>query len=66
MPNFENTYPDLLDCYRALKKAGSAEELMNGLSDSQATHARWLFDLCRNIVAKIEEEDLLDELDELT
>jgi hypothetical protein len=39
---------------------------MSGLSDSQATHARWLFDLCRNIVAKIEEEDLLDELDELT
>ena len=29
--------PDLLDCYRALKKAGSAKELMNGLSDSQAT-----------------------------
>lgn len=59
---FQNTYPDLLDCYRALKKAGSVEELMSELSNSEATYAKQLFDLCQTIVAKMEEEDLLNEL----
>ena len=63
---FENTYPDLLDCYRALKEAGSVEELMSELSISESTYAQQLFDLCKTIAARIKEEDLLDELDELT
>ena len=67
MPNmsycrFQNTYPDLLDCYRALKEAGSVEELMSELSDNEATYAKQLFDLCQTIAAKMEEEDLLNEL----
>ena len=59
---FQNTYPDLLDCYRALKEAGSVEELMSELSTSESTYAQQLFDLCKTIVAKMEEEDLLNEL----
>ena len=59
---FQNTYSDLLDCYQALKEADSVEELMNELSNSEATYAKRLFDLCQNIAARIEEEDLLNEL----
>ena len=59
---FQNTYPDLLDCYRALKEAGSVEELISELSNSEATNAKRLFNLCKDIAAKMEEEDLLNEL----
>ena len=59
---FQNTYPDLLDCYRALKEASSVEELMSELSDSEAINAKRLFDLCKDIVAKIEEDELLTSL----
>ena len=59
---FQNTYPDLLDCYRALKEAGSVEELMSELSDSEATYAKQLFDLCQTIAAKMEEDEFIKEL----
>ena len=59
---FQNTYPDLLDCYRALNEAGSVEELMSELSDSEATYAKQLFDLCQTIAAKMEEDEFIKEL----
>ena len=63
MPNmsycrFQNTYPDLLDCYRVLEEAGSVKELMSELSDSEATKAKQLFNLCKDIAAKIEENEI--------
>jgi hypothetical protein len=63
MPNmsycrFQNTYLDLLDCYQALQEADSVEELMSELSISESTYAQQLFDLCKTIAARTEEEEI--------
>jgi hypothetical protein len=62
MPNmsycrFENTYKDLLDCFRALR---DLDEL-NDLSDSEKSYAERLINLCEEIFNenqdKLEDED---------
>jgi hypothetical protein len=62
MPNmsycrFENTYKDLLDCFRALR---DLDEL-NDLSDSEKRYAERLINLCEEIFSenqdKLEDED---------
>jgi hypothetical protein len=62
MPNmsycrFENTYKDLLDCFRALR---DLDEL-NDLSDSEKSYAERLIKLCEEIFNenqdKLEDED---------
>ena len=50
---FQNTFSDLLDCHQALEEAGSVEELMSELSNSEAAYAERLFDLCKTIVASV-------------
>jgi hypothetical protein len=62
MPNmsycrFENTYKDLLDCFRALR---DLDELTD-LSDSEKRYAERLINLCEEIFSenqdKLEDED---------
>lgn len=54
---YENTYKDLLDCYKALREEGSVENAVeNATSHYEVEHITKLIGLCKDIVNDFEEE----------
>lgn len=51
---FENTYGDLKDCLEALRKAGSAEELISNANEYEKRYIKKLIALCADIAEEFE------------
>lgn len=54
---FENTYPDLNDCYKALLNAGSIKNLEEKSNEYEKRYVRMLVDLCKEIVNDFGDDD---------
>lgn len=60
---FENTYRDLLDCYGALEREGTIEDLKQSLGNSERKYATWLIELCQQIVDMPQGEEYIEDED---
>lgn len=56
---FENTFRDLMDCYRALQ-----DRDFDSLSENEQDYRNRLVELCKDIADEFEVEEIVDEDEE--